>query len=125
MMDEYHPHSWVIVKFASKADPTPVYKVLAGWAGGYTYGDSWQLNSGITKYTEEDGVYIFEGYSGSKYFCPKTAERLMMITANMLSYWDRQAEQKPELGLVIEQISFEQFEKEFKPDESVRGSDPG
>jgi hypothetical protein len=47
------------------------YKVFACWYGGYLNGDSWKMNSGITKVTKEEDCYLFKGYSGSVYKCHK------------------------------------------------------
>ena len=67
-MSDYYPDKWVVVKITSKEYP-PVHKVFACWSGGYLDGDSWKLNSGITKVTLADKHYEFEGSSGSVYYC--------------------------------------------------------
>lgn len=59
------PDKWVMLKIQS-AEET-LYKVLGSWHGGYLYGDSWRLNSGICKAEETEGCLIFYGYSGSRY----------------------------------------------------------
>lgn len=61
------PDKWMIIRFNED------YKVFATWAGGYTTGDSWKLNSGIVRIEEEDDFYIFHGYSGSFYYCNKNS----------------------------------------------------
>ena len=43
--------------------------MFASWSGSSTGGDSWKLNSGITQATLVDGVWEFEGTSGSVYRC--------------------------------------------------------
>jgi hypothetical protein len=68
MSKEYIPDKWLVVKIEGEKFPL-TYKVFACWYGGYLDGDSWKLNSGITKVTKEDGFYLFEGYSGSVYSC--------------------------------------------------------
>lgn len=63
----YTPDKWVLIKVS-----TPDwngYKVLAGWSGGHSVAQSWQMNSGITKVEEDDKFYYFTGYSGSVYRC--------------------------------------------------------
>jgi len=65
---EYNPDKWVVVKITSANTPT-IYKIFACWYGGYLSGDSWKLNSGITKATLNDNRYYFEGASGSVYVC--------------------------------------------------------
>jgi hypothetical protein len=61
-MSEYTPHNWVVLKIHGAG-----YKVFGGWSGGYLDGDSWRMNSGITRAYEQDGMLVFEGYSGSRY----------------------------------------------------------
>jgi hypothetical protein len=71
-MSNYIPDKWIVVKITGYTDQKkPVYKVFACWYGGYLNGDSWKLNSGITKVTLEGNVYSFDGYSGSAYDCHK------------------------------------------------------
>lgn len=82
-MSNYWPDNWVIIKL--KGDD-PHYRVLAGWSGGYATGDSWRLNSGITKVTEDDSSYHFSGSSGSTYHCGKQSYTLRMNTAGI---WNR------------------------------------
>jgi hypothetical protein len=68
-MSTYIPDRWVMLKL--KNDKEEVYKVFAGWAGSYLGGQSWKLNSGVTKVEEEGEYYLFHGYSGSVYKCHK------------------------------------------------------
>lgn len=82
-MSYYNPDSWVIIHM--KGDQ-PHYKVLAGWSGGYTTGDSWRMNSGITECIEEDDHWLFIGTSGSTYACHKDTYGLKMSTAGI---WNR------------------------------------
>ena len=72
-MSEYHPHGWVVLKIIAPNET--LYKVFASWSGGYTQGESWKMNSGITGcYMEVGGdYYYFTGYSGSTYACSKHA----------------------------------------------------
>ena len=58
---------WLIVKVDDG------YKIFGSWSGGYLYGGSWKLNSGITKVEEDGDYYLFCGYSGSIYKCHKDA----------------------------------------------------
>ena len=69
-MSEYCPDKWVVIRITAPKYAS-VYKVFACWYGGYAAGDSWKLNSGITKATLEGYVYSFEGSSGSVYQCHK------------------------------------------------------
>ena len=61
------PSRWVILKI----DNQSTYKVFGTWAGGYLDGQSWKLNSGIAKVTEDENNYYFYGHSGSCYKCGK------------------------------------------------------
>lgn len=65
---KYTPNKWMIIKIRGGE----LYKVFGSWAGGYLDGDSWQLNSGIVKCTEDEDYYYFYGYSGSCYQCHKS-----------------------------------------------------
>ena len=47
---ENTPDNWVVVKVGKN-----LYKVLAGWSGGYLDGDRWKLNSGISE-VKDDGI---------------------------------------------------------------------
>lgn len=64
----YSPDGWAIIKINGT---DPHYRIFGGWRGGYTTGDNWRLNSGITGVTEEGDYYIFKGHSGSEYHCHK------------------------------------------------------
>lgn len=65
-LNTYTPDNFVIIKI--KGDD-PHYRVLAGWSGGYTTGDSWRMNSGITRYEFDGNCWYFYGSSGSCYKC--------------------------------------------------------
>ena len=78
----YNPDNWVIIKLDDGKDPH--YRVLGGWSGGYATGDSWRMNSGITKVEEDDGAYYFSGSSGSTYRCGKGSYTLRM---NITHIW--------------------------------------
>lgn len=74
------------------------YKVLAGFGGGYLYGSSWKLNSGCVKVTEDDKQYMFEGYSGSVYYCGKDSYGFTGLTASIFDLIMK----KPESGVTVE-----------------------
>lgn len=79
----YTPDKWIILKI--KHEQETIFKVLAGWSGSYLEGQSWKINNGITKVSEEGQFYLFEGYSGSIYKCHKKAYGTNLITAGVLS----------------------------------------
>ena len=69
-MAQYNPDRWVVIKIG---DSLKFHlRVFAVWYGGYTTGDSWKLNSGITKIEEDGDSYLFYGESGSVYKCHKS-----------------------------------------------------
>lgn len=69
-MSNYTPDKWLMVKLTNNVNESH-YRIFACWYGGYTGSDSWKLNSGVTKITEEGRMYYFEGSSGSVYICDK------------------------------------------------------
>lgn len=79
------PDNWVVIKIVDFEDK-PLYKVLAGWSGGYLYGDSWQMNSGIKSVVDHKDEVDFYGFSGSLYKCHKDLYRLRMNNAGI---WDK------------------------------------
>lgn len=70
------PDNWVILEIKPPHQVEPTHKVLAGCSGGYLTGDSWRLNSGITKIEETENAYYVHGYSGSVYKLFKDCEML-------------------------------------------------
>jgi hypothetical protein len=92
----YTPDNWVIIKI--EKEDTKIFKVLAGWSGGYLDGDSWQLNSGIAKVEKDGDYFLFHGYSGSIYKCHKEAETLRM---NNVGTWNQMKERYPDLVEIV------------------------
>ena len=80
-MSEYTPDSWVVLKIVN--DSETLYKVLGGWSGGYLNGDSWRMNSGITRVEEKPHHYEFYGYTGSVYKCGRKSYGLRMNNAGV------------------------------------------
>jgi hypothetical protein len=105
----YTPDNWVILKIVLPGEVN--YKVLAGWSGGYLDGDSWRMNSGITKVEEEGDYFLFHGYSGSIYRCHKDAEALRSNIAGILTELVKHHGEK-----MVSQIWYEEFINEFDPD---------
>ena len=69
-MSEYRPDNWVLVKITGT---DPHYRVFGSWRGGYAEGDSWRLNSGVTRVEEDENYFYFYGYTGSCYVCGKNS----------------------------------------------------
>ena len=55
------PDRWVVLKIFSSSDGT-FYKVLGSWYGGYTYGQSWRLNSGIQELKKQKMHFYFMAF---------------------------------------------------------------
>lgn len=91
---EYTPDNWVILKI--KGDD-PHYRILAGWSGGYTTGDSWRMNSGITRVEEDKEYFHFYGSSGSCYHCHKEAYGLRVNNMHVWNATQAQHGEKVEL----------------------------
>ena len=91
-MSEYTPDNWVVLKLTQQLKTgntgygrkeQVLYKVLAGWSGGYLDGDSWRMNSGITGVEKQAHLYGFYGSSGSVYWCHQGGYRLRMNNAGV------------------------------------------
>jgi len=91
-MSEYCPDRWIVLEFTN--GETVTRKMFGGWYGGYTGGDSWKLNSGITGVRIKDDVYEFDGYSGSTYYCHLNNYGMSGFQMGILSGWMKQAEQR-------------------------------
>lgn len=98
-MNVYKPDRWVVVEFTT---PTETYKkVFAGWYGGFTGGDSWKLNSGITATRIYKDLFEFDGYSGSMYQCNRHNYGMSSYMCNIWSSWLKQAENQEGVSLRV------------------------
>ena len=100
MMKQYTPDRWEVLEFQRDNDE-PVYKVFAGWYGGYTSGDSWQLNSGIVRVVDTGNAYEFHGHSGSVYICHKGAQSMSGLMLTVFDAWKQQAKDLPGYGVKV------------------------
>ena len=64
---EYTPDGWVLLKLESSEGS--IYKILAGWNGGYLSTNSWRLSSGVASIRKEEARAVITNYSGSVYYC--------------------------------------------------------
>lgn len=76
------PDRWMLVKVNGA---TPHWRIFATWGGGYTYGDSWRLNSGVAGVENKDEWYDFIGHSGSVYRCSKTGYGVTLYGMGVLN----------------------------------------
>jgi hypothetical protein len=106
-MTEYKPDSWVVLKMNHKGEV--LYKVLGGWAGSYTQGDSWRLNSGITKaeYDVSNDTWRFYGSSGSVYVVNPESYGLRMSTA---SIYEKMIKTYPDQVELLENCNWEEVD---------------
>jgi hypothetical protein len=85
-VSEYQPDVWVMLRITSNnVQENPVYKILAGWYGGYAKGDTWKLNSGCTSAETDGDYYVFTGSSRSRYRCHKNSYRTNYLTGSVLT----------------------------------------
>ena len=93
---------------------TVVYKILATFYGGYTTGDSWKLNSGITKIEEEGQCFLFHGSSGSVYRCHKNAYGMGGYTSGIYASFRKQVDETEgvEMEMMPEDTNFMEIEYE-------------
>lgn len=110
-MSAHTPDAWKIVKITNP-EGEPHYRVFGGWYGGYAGSDAWQMNSGITKFIDNEGVLEFHGHSGSVYYCARAIEH---VTSYMFQVFLGLQTQMQERGAQLEYMEFDEFEKEFKP----------
>ena len=105
-MSEYNPDKWVMVKFI--VNGKPIHKILASWYGGYAKGDSWKLNSGVTKIEEDGQLYRFHGSSGSVYQCHKSTYGMSAYTMGVLANFQKQVDETEgvTLELMPEETNF-------------------
>jgi hypothetical protein len=80
------PDRWVILRLSNEKET--FFKVLAGWSGSYLEGQSWRINSGITKVETEDDYYLFHGFSGSIYKCHKSGYGMNMIMSGIAANFE-------------------------------------
>lgn len=75
----YTPNKWVVIHVKE----TDIYKVLAGWSGGYLDGDSWRMSSGITNVSVDGDYFMIENDSGSVYKCHKDSRGMNSLSSNI------------------------------------------
>lgn len=102
----YTPDRWMLLKLNSPKGEA--YKVFGTWLGGYQWGDSWRLNSGVKKVELEGEWIFFHGYSGSIYKCHSdnvgASSYTYHVLSDMVKVWE-------EGGNSIEVIRFDDAKK--------------
>ena len=100
----YTPDRWVVIDFKSD-DHGSIRKVLASWYGGYLYGDSWKLSSGIVDVEEKDGCFYFKNHSGSMYVCHREAHGISRIMSSLVTSWEKAMANEPTASMTIEELT--------------------
>jgi len=77
------PDAWVIIEVKTPAGQ--FQKILAGWSGGYAYGDSWRMSSPVKELDIKVGENCFtvDTESGSRYTLFKSRQGLRMCNAGI------------------------------------------
>ncbi len=104
-MSEYNPDKWIILKITGEKGEV-LLKVLAGWSGSYLEGQSWKVNSGISKCKVDGNYFMLSGYSGSVYKCHKKAYGTNMIMCGIIS----QLEDVPNVQVLSEEDALKEIE---------------
>lgn len=99
----YSPDRWVVIEINSEKHGK-IRKVFAGWYGGFTSGDAWKLNSGITKVEQDGNFWRFTGESGSVYECHKDMHGMSGYMGGVLQGWQEDAHR---LNATIEVVNYE------------------
>jgi len=89
-MSIYKPDHWVVVELVD-SNGVKHQKVFAGWGGSYTYGESWKMNSGITKVDDSGDTLSFHGQSGSVYQCRKDLYGMSSYMQSVFQSFEKQA----------------------------------
>jgi hypothetical protein len=104
-MTDYNPDQWVVLKIVAYNETH--YRVFGTWRGGYLYGDSWRMNSGVTAVEELEDHYVFVGSSGSRYKCYKETYGAAMYSAGIIQSFIQDAEEENvEVEILDKDIDF-------------------
>lgn len=105
-MSRHEPNLWVVLKVSDGEDS--IFKVLGSWRGGYLDGDSWRLNSGITRVEREGDLLLFHGRTGSVYVCHEQAYGVSGYTSMVFSSWKEKTDLSVEM--LPEETDWESFD---------------
>lgn len=106
---KYYPDDWVVVRI-DRAEQEPLYKILAGWKGGFADPDWWKLSSGCLDFeTPEDGTFLSKQHSGSYYIMDTSRERVSELLYSVLSTYSEQLRGIAKIGIVTSDEVIEYF----------------
>jgi len=86
----YQPDLWSIIKITTENGSH--FRIFASWYGGFANGDSWKINSGITKIVDKDTYYEFHGHSSSVYECGKDSYGISTYGSSVLQSWAKEVD---------------------------------
>jgi hypothetical protein len=95
-MSTYNPDCWKVIEI-ELPDGEKLLKVFGTWRGGYTTGDSWRLNSGVSGIEVDGDLIHFYGHSGSTYTVHKDSEGTSGYTGGVLATMIEQAAGKAKI----------------------------
>ena len=82
-MNTYTPDADAVIKIT--VNDETFFKVFSSWSGGYLHGDSYRINSGISKLAVVGEFYCFYGFSGSVVEVHKDATRITAYNSVVLA----------------------------------------
>ena len=95
---DYFPDKWVLLKLSYNDPEEDHYRIFCSWAGGYLTGDSWRINSGITKVDKTDDYYDIHSNTGSVYRCLKDYYGTRLYGESVL---DQMIRNSPHIDIVV------------------------
>jgi hypothetical protein len=110
-LSTYYPDSWVPILITSK-EHGPVYKILAGWYGGFADANSWKLSSGVESIQiDAAGILTMPQTSGSIYVCGQQTH----MSSLMMSVYNGFVEAASDGAFTIEVLDVVTFLDAFLP----------
>lgn len=113
-MSEYNPDYWRILKIKIGADGKLHYRIIATWAGSYTWGSSWKISSGVEGFEDKGDYFESPQSSGSTYILYKNREGANGFLMNTFQYYREQfVNEYGEGNFTFELIELDDFLKEY------------
>ena len=98
----HNPDLWVLLRLTNAKTSEDVYKILAGWHGGWC-SEEWKLSSGVvpSQVIENGNQYESRQVSGTNYVLHKSGEGLNGIMRDALRGWQKMAESDPDITIEV------------------------
>ena len=81
-MSTYTPDCWELLRITT-TNGKVIYKVIAGWYGGFSGSNSWKISSGIESVIEHEHYFEMPQSSGSVYNCGKSTRRMSGLMSSI------------------------------------------